>query len=111
MTSQVETLVRAAVQMDKSITPAMLDRALAALRGERPEPPPQSEVNILRANKILKVKDVIEAMGISRSQVYEMLRTGQLKRVYATGTRRGIGITPKSFLRVAQGRIDRGREM
>ena len=110
MTANVETIIRGAVALDPTITPKMLDLALSVLRGEpiAPAPAQGGEIDSSKLPDIIPYKDAMRILHIRRSQLFEMLRTGRLKRVYGNGSQ-GIGITRRSFVKVIDGRIAHGR--
>lgn len=110
MTPTVEAIIRNTVQMDPSITQAMLDLALDALKGTdlvraTPYGDPCEEDEL---PMVVKRKEVARKLQIKLNAVDHMARIGVLVKVFGSGEQRGIGYTRESVRAALKGR-EQGR--
>jgi len=96
MTQQTETAVAAILAADCTVTPERRDAALAALRGDAPEPQGAP------LGRVLTAQEVAELFGVTRRAVNQW-RTKGLIRPVAVGTARRFRYAEGEVRRILAG--------
>ena len=99
MKNETETAVRSIVSMDAEVTKDMMERAIVILRGQV-----ESEEDMVH---VMKRKDVMKLLSVTRRTIDYYLKQGYLERVYGCGKKNAIGVTRESVLRFLRLRVGR----
>ena len=96
MKKETEVAIRNIIAMDPSIRSEDAERAIRLLSGEKDGGVPEIEM--------IKRKDVMELLHITRRTLDNYLERGLMDRVYAGG-KKAIGISRESFIRFTTRRV------
>ena len=99
MRIETENAVRSIVMTDTDITRDMMERAIVILRGQI-----QSEEDMIH---VMKRKDVMQLLSVTRRTLDYYLKQGYLERVYGCGKKNAIGVTRESVVRFLRLRVGR----
>jgi len=97
MKAETETAVRSIASIDPEITKEMLEHAIDILRGNV-----RSEEDLIH---VVKRKDVMKILCISRRTLDYYLKRGYLDRVYGSGRVNSVGVSRESLLRFQRLRV------
>ena len=97
MKPETETAVRSIVSIDPEITKEMMEHAIDILRGNA-----RSEDDLVH---VVKRKDVMKILSISRRTLDYYLKRGYLDRVYGGGRINAMGVSRESLLRFQRLRV------
>ena len=91
MTPQTEMTFRSLLAMDQEVRQELVERAVDArhLRLVR-----QRELS-----QVIRYKDAMKLLGVSRDTINYYVRHGHLERVYGCGRQRALGISKASYVR------------
>lgn len=96
MKKETEVAVRNIIAMDSEIKPEDAERAIRLLNGVKDGGVPEIE--------IIKRRDVMELLHITRRTLDNYLERGLMDRVYAGG-KKAIGVSRESFIRFTTRRV------
>ena len=91
MTPQTEMTLRSLLAMDHEVRQELVERAVDALH-HRNEP--ERELT-----QVIRYKDAMKLLGVSRDTINYYVRHGHLERVYGCGRQRALGISKESYVR------------
>ena len=91
MNNQTEIAIRSIIATDTSIPTDRVERAIIILAGEE-----RSEITHIR---ILRFKEVMALLGVSRRSITNYVRAGRLDLMYGSGNQRAYGVTMESYSR------------
>ena len=91
MKTETETAVRSIASIDPEITKEMMEHAIDILRGNV-----RSEDDLVH---VVKRKEVMKILSISRRTLDYYLKRGYLDRVYGGGRINAMGVSRESLLR------------
>jgi len=89
MTPQTEVVLKQIIKADESIDKRDAVRAFALLRNQ-----PQC---LYPPTPILRISQVMQMLGVSRSTLYRFFDQGILKRLYGEG-KNALGVTQDSYI-------------
>lgn len=91
MTSQTEMTLRSLLAMDPEISQPLVEQAIDSLHHR--EVPPKELTQVIR------YKELIKLLGVTRKSISYYVRKGYLDRVYGCGRERAIGVSRDSYMR------------
>ena len=97
MKTETETAVRSIASIDPEITKEMMEHAIDILRGNV-----RSEDDLVH---VMKRKEVMKILSISRRTLDYYLKRGYLDRVYGGGRINAMGVSRESLLRFQRLRV------